>query len=54
MQSTFKNENKIRSIRRWMIFFMISLFLSGLTAIPVEQELAYGYDWEIKVQYEIK
>lgn len=41
MQSTFKNENKIRSIRRWMIFFMISLFLSGLTAIPVEQELAY-------------
>ena len=25
--------------KAWMIFFMISLFLSGLTAIPVEAEL---------------
>jgi hypothetical protein len=27
-------------IRRWVLFFMISLFLSGLTAIPIERELA--------------
>jgi hypothetical protein len=28
-------------IRRWIIFFMIILFLSGLTAIPAEQELLF-------------
>lgn len=41
MQSTFKIKKEISSIRRWLVFFMISLFLSGLTAIPVEQELAF-------------
>ena len=41
MQSTFKKEKEIRSIRRWLVFFMITLFLSGLTAIPAEQELAF-------------
>jgi hypothetical protein len=28
-------------IRRWIIFFMISLFVSGLTAMPAETELAF-------------
>jgi hypothetical protein len=28
-------------IRRWIIFFIISLFLSGLTAIPVETGLKF-------------
>jgi hypothetical protein len=28
-------------IRRWIIFFMIILFLSGLTAIPAESELLF-------------
>ena len=28
-----------RTIRSWIIFFMITLFLSGLTAIPLESEL---------------
>ncbi|HEY6503957.1 MAG TPA: hypothetical protein VIZ28_08295 [Chitinophagaceae bacterium] len=28
-------------IRRWIIFFMIALFLSGLTAIPAETGLAF-------------
>ncbi|HEX2845809.1 MAG TPA: hypothetical protein VHN59_04625 [Chitinophagaceae bacterium] len=41
MQSTFKNKKEIRSIRSWLVFFMTGLFLSGLTAIPVEQELAF-------------
>ena len=28
-------------IRNWIIFFMISLAISGLTAIPIERELAF-------------
>lgn len=28
-------------IRNWLKFFIASLFISGLTAIPVEQELTY-------------
>src|ERR1700741_1500779 len=28
-------------IRRWIIFFMLVLVLSGLTTIPVEQELSF-------------
>ena len=34
-------DNKLRQIRRWIIFIMISLFLSGLTAIPLESELQF-------------
>lgn len=30
-----------RHIRKWLVFFMIALFLSGLTAIPIEKELAF-------------
>lgn len=41
MQSTFKYESSVRVVRRWMVFFMISLFVSGLTAIPTETELAF-------------
>jgi hypothetical protein len=40
MQSTFKIENDLRFIRRWILFFMVSLFVSGVTAIPVEWELS--------------
>ena len=41
MQSTFKYERSVRVVRRWMIFFMGSLFISGLTAIPAETELQF-------------
>ncbi len=34
-------ERKTKIIRNWIIFFMISLFLSGVTAIPAETELAF-------------
>jgi hypothetical protein len=34
-------ENKLKQTRHWIIFFMIVLFLSGLTAIPLERELAF-------------
>ena len=41
MQSTFKIEKDKRIVRRWLIFFMIMLALSGITAIPVETELNF-------------
>src|ERR1700749_5079770 len=41
MQSTFKIEKTAGSVKRWLIFFMIMLALSGITAIPVETELNF-------------
>src|SRR5438552_14589857 len=40
MQSTFKIEKNLRQIKRWLLFFMIMLFISGLTAMPAEWELS--------------
>jgi hypothetical protein len=34
-------KKEIKIIRRWTVFFMVSLFLSGLTAMPAETELAW-------------
>ena len=34
-------EKEYRQIRVWIIFFMLSLFVSGLTAIPLETELTF-------------
>ena len=34
-------ENKLKQIRGWIIFFMIALFISGLTAMPLEAELSF-------------
>jgi len=34
-------EKNLKQIRRWIIFFMIALFLSGLTAMPLEMELSF-------------
>lgn len=31
----------IKVIRRWILFFMIALFLSGVTAIPINNELSF-------------
>ena len=36
MQSTFKIQ---RNIRRWLALFMFMLVISGLTAIPLEEQL---------------
>ncbi len=42
IQSTFKIKNKeIKIIRRLIGIFIIALFLSGLTAIPVDAELSF-------------
>ena len=35
------SESLKKSIRRWIIFFMIALVLSGVTAFPLETELAW-------------
>ena len=40
MQSTFQKERDHKSIRRWLLFFMFILSISGLTAIPVEWEIS--------------
>ena len=40
MQSTFKNEKTRKQVRQLLLFFMIMLLLSGLTAIPIEWELS--------------
>lgn len=36
-----KIEKTERQIKRWIIFFMLMLFLSGLTVIPLETELNF-------------
>jgi hypothetical protein len=56
-------DKEFRSLRRWIIFFMISLFISGLTAIPLQTELTFlsrcispadpGGHWIHKVQLAI-
>jgi hypothetical protein len=35
------NSNSIKVIRGWIAFFMIALFLSGITAIPINNELEF-------------
>jgi hypothetical protein len=40
MQSTFQIERITRIIRRWLLFFMATLVICGITAIPGEQELS--------------
>jgi len=34
-------DKNIRQTRHWIVLFMIALFLSGLTAIPLENELSF-------------
>lgn len=41
MQSAFKMKKDIKIIRRWTVFFIVVLFLSGLTAMPAETELGF-------------
>ena len=36
-------DKNIRQVKQWIIFFMIVLFLSGLTAIPLESELVFSF-----------
>ncbi|WP_336514522.1 hypothetical protein [Pollutibacter soli] len=34
-----------KSIRRWLIFFIVALILSGITASPIETELRWVCSW---------
>ena len=36
-----KNDSRYKSIRRLLLFFIVSLFLSGVTALPVSSELHF-------------
>jgi hypothetical protein len=40
MQSTFQKERNEKIIRRWLLFFIITLAVSGITAMPAEWELS--------------
>ncbi len=31
---------ELKAIRRWIVFFMVSLFISGMTAVPIDPELS--------------
>ncbi len=64
MQSTFQIEKNKKTIKRWLVFFMLMLILSGLTAIPAEWELSiatkffdddsFAGNWLNEVYYAIK
>lgn len=64
MQSTFKIEREIKTIRNWLKFFMIMLIVSGITASPVEWELSIAVkffdegtmigDWMHNVYYGVQ
>ena len=34
-------KKEIKNIRYWLVFLMVTLFLSGLMAIPLETELSF-------------
>ncbi len=36
-----KNKTPLSIVRRWLVFFILCLFLSGLTAIPLETEIRF-------------
>jgi hypothetical protein len=40
MQSTFRNEKMKKQVKQLLVFFMVMLLLSGLTAIPLEWGLS--------------
>lgn len=42
MQSTFRFERNQKIVKRWLVFFMIILVLSGITALPAESELSFA------------
>ena len=39
-KALLKHNDPLRSIRRWLGLFIVFLFLSGFTAIPIDPELA--------------
>ena len=41
MQSAFKIYIIMKTIKRLLLFFIIALFISGLTAIPVDPQLSF-------------
>lgn len=44
-------ETDIRSIKHWLYFFMVALFVSGVTAIPVKAEINLLYKWTEDIDF---
>ncbi len=40
-----ETDRQLRTIRRLLLLFMIALFVSGLTAIPVDAQLSFLLQW---------
>ena len=44
-------EKTQKQIRYWLYFFMAALFLSGLTAMPVQREINFLYKWTEDIHF---
>jgi hypothetical protein len=44
-------ETDKRIIKRWLYFFMAALFISGLTAMPVQAEINFLYKWTEDISF---
>lgn len=42
-------KDDLRFIRRWLIFFMVALLVSGLTAVPLEWLTALFAEWTVPI-----
>lgn len=45
MSVTYNTESEVqKQIRKWIVFFMVGLVLSGITAFPIETQLSIAND----------
>jgi hypothetical protein len=44
-------ETERKNIRHWLYFFMIALFISGITAMPVKAEINFLYKWTEDIRF---
>jgi hypothetical protein len=54
MQTALTEQTKLKKIRRLILFFIIMLALSGITAFPVESELAWLLQFQKHLPYGLK
>jgi len=44
-------ERDKRIIKQWLIFFIVALFISGLTAMPIQAEINFLYKWTEDIDF---
>jgi hypothetical protein len=44
-------ERERKIIRQWLLFFMIALSVSGITAMPVQSEINFLYKWTENIAF---